>query len=191
MKLLLYLFLSVTTWCDAVYFMPSAPGADLYHGTVIDEETGQPISGAVVTVIWYKSPILYMDRTRPFHSAQETVTGSDGKFALLASPEIDWNPFTYVRKPPDVIIYKSEYAPLTPVSPAWKQVESVGNTAEALKTGRVIKLPKLKTKEELLRFVDLGVIGVGQVSYDKIPNLVSAVNIQRKLVGLQGYPEAK
>src|SRR5262245_61401337 len=78
--------------------------ADLYHGQVVDEETGQPLSGAVVTVIWYTTPVVSMERTRSFLSAQEALTDSDGKFSLLASPAIDWNPFTYVRKPPEVVI---------------------------------------------------------------------------------------
>lgn len=182
-------FLNLTIFCVAVTIVQPAHTAELYHGRVVDEETGQPLVGAVVTVIWYKSPIVYMDRTRPFHSAQETLTDSDGKFALEASPEIDWNPFTYVRKPPDVVIYKPEYAPLVPSSPAWKQVASFGSTAEALKTGSVIKLPKLKTKEELRRFTSLGSL-VGQVPYERIPNLVRVVNIQSKMAGLQPYPQS-
>ena len=32
--------------------------ADLYQGRVVDEETGQPLAGAVLTVVWFRSPIL-------------------------------------------------------------------------------------------------------------------------------------
>jgi hypothetical protein len=181
-------FILITVWLTGTD-VSLVSAADLYHGRVVDEETGQPLVGAVVTVIWDKSPVVYLERTRTFLSAQEAITDSEGKFALLASPEIDWNPFTSVRKPPSVVIYKPEYAPLTPGSPAWKQVASFGSTAEALKTGPVIKLPKLKTKEQLMQFVDLGVVGVGQVPYVKITQLVRQVNVQRVLVGLQPYPE--
>jgi hypothetical protein len=139
-------------------------------------------------VVWYTTPIISMERTRSFLSAQEAVTDSEGKFALLASPAFDWNPFTSVRKPPEVVIYKPGYAPLTPSSPAWKQVIEFGSTDEALKSGPVIRLPRLKAKDELRHFVSLGSL-VGQVPYDKVPQLVRAVNIQRKMAGIRPYPE--
>ena len=39
-----------------------ALSSDVYHGTVVDEETGEPLEGASVTVIWYRVPFVYMDR---------------------------------------------------------------------------------------------------------------------------------
>jgi len=185
-----FLFLLVTFLYPGGPLPTAADAADLYHGRVVDEETGKPLAGAVVTVVWYTTPIVSMERTKSFLNAQEALTDSDGKFALLASPTIDWNPFTSVRKPPDVVIYKAEYAPLTPVSPAWQQVASFGNTAAALKTGPVIALPKLKTKDQLRDFTNLGSF-VGQVPYEKIPHLVRAVNIQAKMVGIPQYPESQ
>jgi hypothetical protein len=181
-------FLFVTVLCNGGSFLQPANAADLYHGTVVDDETGQPLSGAVVTVIWYTTPIVSMERTRSFLNAQEALTDSEGKFLLLSSPAIDWNPFTSVRKPPEVVIYKPGYAPLALASPAWKQVTKFGTIDEALKTGPIIKLPKLKTKEELRKFTSLGLLA-GEAPHDKVPNLVKAANIQSKMAGLQPYPE--
>src|SRR5258705_9857238 len=59
--------------------------ADLYQGRVIDEETGQPLAGAILTVVWFRSPILGLEGTRDFLSAQETVADSDGRFSLTVS----------------------------------------------------------------------------------------------------------
>jgi hypothetical protein len=188
MKSYSFVVLLIVILCGGGYFPPPVHASDLYHGTVVDEETGQPLSGAVVAVVWYTTPVVSMERTRSFLSAQEAVTDGEGKFALLASPAIDWNPFTYVRKPPDVAIYMPGYAPLAPSSPAWKQVAKFGTTDEALKTGPVIKLPRLKTKEEARHFTGLGLLG-GEAPYDRIPNLLRVVNIQRKMLGLQPYPE--
>jgi hypothetical protein len=33
---------------------------------VVDEETGKPLEGAVVTVIWCRAPLVYMDLVRRF-----------------------------------------------------------------------------------------------------------------------------
>lgn len=190
MKLLHSLVLLLVILCSIANFLKSAHGAELYHGRVIDEETGEPIAGAVLTVVWYTTPIISMERGMSFLSAQETLTDSDGKFLLLAEPAIDWNPFTIVRKPPDtVVIYKPGYVPLEPGSPAWKQVASFGSTHKALQKGPTIKLPKLKDKEEAWRFSNLGAFAITDVPYDKIPKLLKAVNVQRELIGLQLYPE--
>ena len=75
-------------------------GADVYQGRVVDEETGQPLVGAVVTVVWFRSPIVGMEGTRDFQSAQEAIADSDGKFYLPVSPGSNWNPFSYIREEP-------------------------------------------------------------------------------------------
>ena len=40
----------------------------------------EPLVGAAVTVIWYKAPVVHLASPRDFHSGQETVTDSQGKF---------------------------------------------------------------------------------------------------------------
>src|SRR5438552_10149675 len=42
-----------------------------YHGTVVDAETGTPLQGASVTVVWVKRPVIAMDGPEYFHEARE------------------------------------------------------------------------------------------------------------------------
>src|SRR6266403_1901000 len=122
-------------------------GADIYQGRVIDEETGQPLAGAVLTVVWFRSPILGFEGTRDFLSAQETVADSDGKFSLTVSPGIDWNPFSYIRKEPEIVIYQPGYEPTWAGWRERNKFKRPTEFAEALKKSATIKLPKLKSKE--------------------------------------------
>ena len=123
-------------------------GADIYQGRVVDEETGQPLAGAVVTVVWFRSPIVGMEGTRDFQSAQEAVADSDGKFYLPVSPGSNWNPFNYTRKEPEIVIYHPGYEPTWAGWMVRNKFSSTIDLAQALKKGATIKLPKLKTKVE-------------------------------------------
>ena len=169
-------------------FVPLAIRSATYQGKVVDEETGAPIAGAVVTVIWYRSPIIQMDQTRSFQTAKEAVTGTDGSFSIWTWPGIDLNPFTYVLTPPDTIIYKAGYAPLSRPTTYDRGYASYEGLADALKNGIVMKLPKLKTKEEEMK-LSLGYLSAIDVPYERIPKLVQHLNAYRKTIGMSPYPE--
>jgi hypothetical protein len=162
--------------------------ADLYQGQVVDDATGQPLLGAVVSVIWFRTPIVQMEGSRYFQSAQETVTDSQGKFSLIASPGIDWSPLTTVIKEPTVVIYQPEYEPVWATWMVRMGFKSSGDFAAALKKGLVIKLSKLKTKEQLRYFSDVGSVVHPSVPNEQIPKLVEAFNIQRKNLGFKPIP---
>ena len=162
--------------------------ADLYHGRVVDQETGEPLAGAVVTVVWFRSPILGLEGTRDFQSAQETVADGDGKFSLVVSPGIDWNPLTYIRKEPEIVIFQPGYEPTWAGWMRRNKFETSLEFAEALKKGTTIQLRKLKTREELVKFTDVVFLTHPTVRYENIPRLIDAVNVQNKMVGLQPYP---
>jgi hypothetical protein len=155
-----------------------------YHGKVIDEETGQPIAGAVIAVIWYHSQILHMAETRSFQNASETVTDKDGGFSLWTWPGVSLNPFTYVLTPPDTIIYKAGYAPLSYPTSYERGYATSEGLARDLQSGIVMKLPKLKTREEARRFTDVGSLSVIGVRSDRLPKLFHEVNAQRRALGL-------
>ena len=160
--------------------------ADLYQGRVVDKETGQPLSGAVLTVVWFRSPILGFEGTRDFQNAQETVTDSDGKFSLIVSPGIDWNPFSYIRKEPEIVIYQLGYEPTWGGWRDRNKFKTVTEFAETLKKGATIELPKLKTKEQLVNFADIGVFAFPpDVRNQQVPNLTKAINAQRKSLGFK------
>ncbi len=211
--LILIFFALVVTWCRiairggsikkqwwpiviAVFLgwntlVPLAIRSVTYHGKVVDEETGDPIAEAVVTVIWYHSPIMQMAQTRSFQNVQETATGTDGSFSLWTWPGISLNPFTYVLTPPHTIIYKASYAPLSYPTAYERGYATAEGLADALKKGIVMKLPKLRAKEEAMRYVDLSFLSIIDVPNRSIPKLVRQVNIHRRTVGITSlYPEA-
>jgi hypothetical protein len=166
-------------------FVPLAIRSATYHGKVVDEETGEPISGAVVTVIWYDGPLIHMANPRNFRNAHETVTQNDGSFSLWTWPGIDFNPLKVVMSPPDVIIYKAGYAPLSVPTTYNRGYTSYEALADALKNGIVMKLPKVRTKEEALRFANPGSLSIIDVPNYRILNLMREINVHHKKLGLR------
>lgn len=172
-------------------------GAGTYHGTVVDAETKAPLEGAVVAVIWHRKPLVSMNGPHYFHRAREVLTDAEGKFAVDASPGIDWFPFTYVVREPRVVIFKPGYGsfPVAHVSPLvvmrfgeQHQLNVVELNHELLK-GAVVALPKLKTREELQRFSGTGAMGISPlIPDDRIPNVIRLLNVHRKELGLPLYP---
>lgn len=166
---------------------PSSYGAEAYRGTVIDAETKAPLEGAVVVVIWYKKPLISMDGPQYFHKATEALTDAEGKFAVDASPGMNWNPFRRVLKDPeiypDITIFMPGYGPFpeAQVSPASETEAKQAMLGE----GAVVELPKLKTREDLVRSANIPCCGVSAfVPSQRIPNLLRLVNVQRNSLGL-------
>ena len=138
-------------------------------------------------MIWHKKPMVTMDGPEYFHDAKETLTDAEGKFRLDASPAIDWNPFTVIKEP-NVVIFQPGYEPFALVVTATRQgFHSFEEVDTAFQKGAMIKLPKLKTQEDLRKFGDASFIAIGQVPFGKVPNLLRLFNIQRKMVGLSPY----
>ena len=158
----------------------SSARGEMYYGQVVTDETGKPLEGAVLTVIWYRAPLVYMDLVRRFQSAQETLTDADGKFSLEAAPGIDWNPFTYVLKEPDVVIFKPGYGPL---ADGFMRKTNALMPTMALRHGAVVKLPKLKTREEEIEF--LSAVATTGIPRKYLPVLTRLINIQRQSLGLK------
>jgi hypothetical protein len=164
------------------FFASSSFCADVYHGRVVDEETGEPLAGASVTVVWYRTPIVQLEGSLYFQSAQETVTDAEGKFSLEVTPGIDWNPFTTVVREHRIVIYQPGYWPFTP-SRIPKEFWVYKELVTAFKNGALLKLTKCKTKEEVQKCV-LESPGLVRVPDEKIPYLIRNINLQRKLAGL-------
>src|SRR6059058_3393157 len=106
-----------------------------YHGTVVDDETGRPLEGAVVAVIWCKRPIIGMDRPYYFHNAHEAVTDRQGRFSITAFAGIDWSPTTMTESSPEIAINMLGYRPVTTYTHAictriWSVSCSAGRSSE-------------------------------------------------------------
>jgi len=119
-----------------------------FHGTVIDADTQQPLEGAVVVVVWYRKPMIHMNGPQYFHKAVEVLTDAQGKFSVLNKPGIDWNPFTFIKNRPDIVIFKPGYGPY-PIAHVKPRDAIVNgqivrlNWEEELLKGTVVELPKL------------------------------------------------
>lgn len=160
--------------------------AEVYHGQVLDAETEQPIEGAVVTLIWFKSPYLALEPSRYFHSGKEVLTDSHGRFSVDASPGRNWNPLMYMLAHPWIVIFRPGYAPLTPT---YAVALGLGaDMYDKLKQGAVVRLPRLKDKNDQIKFSDLGAVGiVNDVPRSAILNLIRAINVQRRQTGLRPF----
>ncbi len=141
------LFLSLWSLLD-----PPQTYADVYQGTVVDEESGTPLADAVLVVVWWTKPYIGFSHPRDFHEAKEALTDAAGKFSLDASPAIDWNPLSYVESPPTIVIYKPGYRPLMDATRVTMGFRKSSDLIDALTKGAVVKLAKLKTREETMRY---------------------------------------
>ena len=167
-----------------------------YHGTAIDADTGEPIEGAAVTVVWKRRPFITMDGPRYFHNAKEALTDKEGNFSVDSSPGIDWSPFTYRLKEPHIVIFKPGYGPypVEHVSPRYDLKTSRERLLDfpelnvLLLKGTTVKLRRLKTEEELKRFTSPGSLWLGKIPWGRIPILMRLINIQNNNLGLQPYP---
>ena len=173
--------------------VPRNAHSDVYHGTVVDAESGEPLADAVLVVVWWTRPYFTgFERPREFHQAKEAVTDSNGKFSLDVSPAISWNPFTYVESPPTIIIYKPGYRPLINATRVAMGFPKITDVPDALRDGVVVRLAKPESREEAMRYTGVSSLTGVEVPMESVPNLTRLVNIQRKLVGLTSFfPEAK
>ena len=183
MKTFLSLFLVLfISWGSTAYLQPLF-ATDVYQGQVIDEETGQPLIGAAVTVVWYRTPFVQQERSLYFQNAQEAETDSRGKFYLPVSPGTDWNPFTVIIKEPTIVIYQPGYEPVYSTWLVRMGFKSHTEFAAALKKGFVVKLVKLKTEKEKRQFLDGGQLHLIGIPSGAIPILEAAISRHRVAMG--------
>jgi hypothetical protein len=169
--------------------MNFSPGlrTHVLHGRVVDEETGLPLARTVVTVIWSRSSYLgYEPGPNEFLNAQETVTDSNGNFTLQASSGLNWEPYTTISEP-WIVMYQPGYEPLTKHNFGRHGFETTDALLVALKNGVTVKLRKLR-KEEVGKYVNrAGVVHPLDTPLERIPNLIGAINGQRKMAAFQPY----
>jgi hypothetical protein len=165
-----------------LYGLLSGLRTDVYRGQVVDEETGAPLAGAVVTVIWGNSSYLgYEASPREFLNAQETVTDSNGNFTLQVSAGFNRKLFALVSDP-WIVMYQPGYEPLMEDNFKRRGFETVDELVAALESGLTIKLRKLR-QEEIYKYADTVVVWPNDTPSERIPNLMRAINVQRKLAG--------
>jgi len=138
-----------------VLFGPAdcAEAAGPWRAVIVDAETGQPVEGVVVLAYWMKYTGSPGGWGATYYAADETVTGSDGRFEIPARITFTWVPFFTQIRGPEFKIFKPGYGrwdirkPEQPVDGQRKL------PAELLaQDGAVIALPPLKTREARLEF---------------------------------------
>src|SRR5258707_80536 len=116
-----------------------------YDGTVLDADTGQPIEGAAVVIVWYKTALFAFptgDAPEHWHAVGKPVTDASGGLAVSAWRGIDWTPSTHV-KTPTIVIYNPGYEPLSPPFTGRRGFHSFEDLERKLRRGTTIHLPRL------------------------------------------------
>ncbi len=160
-----------------LYGLLSGLRTAVYHGQIVDEETGAPLASAVVTVIWGNSSYLgYEAGPREFLNAQESVTDGNGNFTLQVSAGFNRKLFALVSDP-WIVMYQPGYEPLIHENFQRHGFETVDALVAALESGLTVKLRKLR-KDEIRKYVDSGdVVWPLDTPFERIPNLIRAINV--------------
>jgi len=174
----------------------SFAAAGRYHGTVLDADTGQPIEGASVVIVWYRTALFAFptgDAPEHLHAVRETVTDASGRFAVSAWRDIDWNPSTHV-KTPIIVIYEPGYEPLSPPFTGRRGFHSFEDLERKLRRGTTIHLPRLK-KPECQRdgalVTGLSNLLLLHVPSARVPHLFQLINSQRERCGFKALPQGE
>jgi len=161
-----------------------------YHATVVDAATGQPISDAVIVVVWYKKARFAFpagDAPIHFYAAKETLSDGSGRFAMSSSRKIHWNPLTRVEVP-QIVIYRPGYEPFSPRDAFRRGFASFQEVEKALRQGASIRLRKLREPECKQAGIVTGLTSLGiilDIPDSDIPNLTRLIREQRARCGMQ------
>ena len=155
-----------------------APGAGSretwgpFRAQVVDVETGQPIAGAVVLVVWLELYGIFGNHR--FAEAREAVTDAEGRFEIPRLTGLGWK---LGIQPPSIHVFAPGYIPygrrVTPVS------------GEVFVDPTVFLMRRLKTREELLNKNRSRPV---MVPFEKMREFTKAVNVEREMLGFSPLP---
>lgn len=141
-----------------------------FRGQLVDVETGRPIVGAAVLVVWYEAVPTPVQTNQKFYDARETVTDAEGRFevARLSPPFFSFRIF-----PPQLSYFAPGYVAQAEVVTPPDGQPFVAPT--------VVQMRRLKTREELWQ-KSRG--WPAMVPPEKMREFIKAVNMERGLLGL-------
>ena len=146
-----------------------------FTGTVVDASTGQPIPGAVFTVLWLEDIPFPFEAIHRFFDARVAVTDEEGRFEV---PERG-RPFLFlgVIKGPALSCIAPEYAPFKHIGAQNAPIS--------------VKLRRLSPDE--IRQALYEDAHLGTIPPDKASELERAINHIRKRMGLRSiqYPDPR
>ncbi len=182
----LIIFLAAITGCGPLN--PLFAGGP-YKGKVIDAQTKEPLAGAVVLTVWYRSGPTLVGTPRDFLDAEEVLTDSQGEFVVGRSAPASLIPGTWVTDP-DITIFYPGYGffPRYHTGPPWPPTRWKG-FLQMMEEGVTIELPRLKTREQ--RVKALGGVNPVTVPDERKRNLIRLLNQERKELGFKTFYPGK
>jgi hypothetical protein len=150
-----------------------------FSGKVIDADTKEPIVGAAVLAVYYKSVSTVAGSNSYAVDGQETLTDKNGEF------EISWSMGWFVLNrgyaEGNINIFKPGYG----VFPDYEGAIAVGVNETWPPPNRYIvyELPKLKTRKERK---DNLIFSRPDIPYKKMRNFINLINEEYSTLGLPG-----
>jgi len=143
-----------------------------FRGQVVDVETGQPIAGAVMLVVWWELHGIGFIGER-FYEAREAVTDAEGRFEV---PRLG-PPWALSVQPPRFHLF----------APGYERERDIVTPpdGERFVVPTVVSMRPLKTKEERRRHIG-GRLPAG-VPDEKMPEFIRAIDKERSSLGLGTY----
>ena len=172
LKLIQSLFLALLAFGVCT---PGESNAATFEGQVVDAETGEPLEGAVIAIMWHRSRLTpHMDGASSyFFSATETITDAQGKFVIDSSPGL-------------VRLVSYHHHTVAVFKPGYHLSGGHFNNADQPifeePTIRLIKKNSLESRSAD-RWPEFRYIGF-DVPKEKIKNLTRLQAIERKIMGL-------
>jgi len=139
-----------------------------YEGKVVDSETGQPIEGAALHMVFYTQTGNPGGSSSIYAGDKEVVTDSEGKFNLSQSLWT-FRPLHFWGEPPLVCLFKPGYGTF----PRHQQANIASPKGlEQIPEGQftTIELPPLKTSKE--RWENLSKVYIGVMDSNKYQSKV-------------------
>jgi hypothetical protein len=152
---------------------------------VIDGDTGEPIEGVVVTVVWRGYGVPATAVRTEVHSVRETLTDADGRFRVKSEADFNWNSFKEIKKEPSVVIYKAGYGPPQFDPPLSRETSRF--LWQPLLNGATVMLRKEGDRGKLLSRSALFELLGGEVGPEDTPLLQAEVDTQSDLLGVPRY----
>jgi len=149
-----------------------------FHGQVIDAEAQEPITGAAVLALYYKSTPGVGGSVSLAVDAQETLTDSKGEFHIPSG--MRWFSFYRGFTEERIIIFKPGYGAF----PSHRESKEVRETKGTRSI--VYYLPKLKTSEERKQNVRMRTFH--EIPFEKQRFYVEAINAELESLGLPVKP---
>lgn len=146
-----------------------------FRGQLVDIETGKPIPDAAIIVVWYELVPTPVQTNQRFYDAIEGATDVNGRFEI---PRRRPAFFSFLIREPQVIYFAPGYVPEREVITPPDGQRFVAQT--------VVHLRRPKTREGLLEKNRGGPVDVPP---EKMARFLRAVNVERKMLGLQPIAE--